>query len=67
VESDRLQKIEMQIAFLERQYDELNAVVIEQGKTLARVQAELARASESLRATEIDRMRANNAKPPHYQ
>lgn len=67
MEADRLQKLEMQIAFLERQYDELNSVVIEQGRALTRVQAELARASESLRCAEVERIRATNAKPPHYQ
>jgi len=64
---DRLEKVESQLAFLERQYDELNSVVIEQGKTIARLQAELGRASDSLRSVEIDRIRANNPKPPHYQ
>ena len=62
-----IQKLESHVAFLERQYEELNQVVIEQGKTLARIQAELSRASEALQAAEIERIRANNSKPPHYQ
>jgi uncharacterized coiled-coil protein SlyX len=61
-----LQKLESHLAFLERQYDELNKVVIEQGRALSRIQSELARASEALRSAEIDRIRANNPKPPHY-
>ena len=64
---DRLQKLESHLAFLERQYDDLNKVVIEQGRALARVQSELTRAGEALRSAEIDRIRANNPKPPHYQ
>jgi uncharacterized coiled-coil protein SlyX len=64
---DRLQKLESHVAFLERQYDDLNKVVIEQGRVLARVQAELARATEALQTAEIERIRANNPKPPHYQ
>jgi uncharacterized coiled-coil protein SlyX len=64
---DRLHKLESHLAFLERQYDELNQVVIEQGRALARVQSELARASEALQTAEIERIRANNPKPPHYQ
>jgi uncharacterized coiled-coil protein SlyX len=63
---DRLQKLESHIAFLERQYEELNKVVIEQGRALARVQSELGRANELLRSAEIERIRENNPKPPHY-
>jgi uncharacterized coiled-coil protein SlyX len=64
---DRLEKLESHLAFLERQYDDLNKVVIEQGRVLARLQAELARASDALRSAEIEQIRANNQKPPHYQ
>ena len=64
---DRLQKLESHIAHLERQYEELNKVVIEQGRALARVQSELARANETLRSAELERIRENNPKPPHYQ
>jgi uncharacterized coiled-coil protein SlyX len=64
---ERLQKLESHIAFLERQYEDLNQVVIEQGRALARVQSELTRASEALRSAEMERIRANNPKPPHYQ
>jgi uncharacterized coiled-coil protein SlyX len=64
---DRLQKLESHIAFLEKQYEDLNKVVIEQGRALSRVQSELTRAGDALRAAEIERIRANNPKPPHYQ
>ena len=63
----RMEKLESHVAFLERQYEELNQVVIAQGKALARIQSELARASEALQAAEIERIRANNPKPPHSQ
>jgi uncharacterized coiled-coil protein SlyX len=66
-EDSRLQKLESSLAFLERQYEELNQVVVEQSKALARVQSELARASEALRSAEMERIRATNPKPPHYQ
>lgn len=66
-EDDRVQKLESNLAFLEKQYDDLNKVVIEQGRALARIQSELTRASEALRSAEIERIRANNQKPPHYQ
>jgi uncharacterized coiled-coil protein SlyX len=63
----RLQKLESTIAHLERQYDELNKVVIEQSRAITRLQSELGRATEALRSAEIERIRANNPKPPHYQ
>lgn len=65
--SDRLERLETQIAFLERQYDELNQVVIDQSRLLARLQAELSRTSEALTGIELERIRANTQKPPHYQ
>jgi uncharacterized coiled-coil protein SlyX len=65
--NDRVEKLESAVAFLERQYDELNTVVIAQGKALARVQSELARATDALQTAEMERIRANNPKPPHYQ
>jgi uncharacterized coiled-coil protein SlyX len=67
VSDARLEKLESQLAFLERQYDQLNEVVIDQSRQLARIQAELNRASETIGAIEIERIRANNQKPPHYQ
>jgi uncharacterized coiled-coil protein SlyX len=63
----RLEKIESQIAFLERQYDELNHVVIEQSRQLARIQVELGRATQALSSQELEQIRANNQKPPHYR
>jgi uncharacterized coiled-coil protein SlyX len=65
--NDALEKLESKIAFLERQYDELNEVVTQQARQLARLQIELGRATQALSAYEIDRIRENNAKPPHYQ
>jgi uncharacterized coiled-coil protein SlyX len=67
VNDERLQKLESQLAFLERQYDQLNEVVIEQSRQLARLQTELGRASQTLGSLEIERIRSNNQKPPHYQ
>jgi len=66
-ESKRWERIEANFAHLERQYEELNQVVIEQGRLLARLQKEYAKTSEAVRTMELERMRANNPKPPHYQ
>jgi len=65
--NDRLEKLESQLAFLEKQYDDLNQVVIEQSRQIARLQAELGRATQTLSGIELERIRANNPKPPHYQ
>ena len=63
----RLDKLESHLAHLERQYEELNGVVIEQARIIARLQREHAKVSTAMQTMEIDRMSANNTKPPHYQ
>lgn len=65
--AQRLERIESYAAHLERQYEELNQVVIEQGKALRKIQAHQLRLSESVETAELDRIRSTNAKPPHYQ
>jgi len=65
--SEHLQRLETHIAHLERQYEQLNEAVIEQGRTVTRLQKEIAKASLAVETIEIERIRANNAKPPHYQ
>jgi uncharacterized coiled-coil protein SlyX len=63
----RLQKIESHLAHLERHYEELNQVIIEQGRLLRRLQAQSQRLTESIETAELDRIKSTNAKPPHYQ
>lgn len=65
--AQRLERLESHVAHLERQYEELNQVVIEQGKALRKIQTQQARLSETVETAELDRIRATNAKPPHYQ
>jgi uncharacterized coiled-coil protein SlyX len=65
--TQRLERIESHLAHLERQYEELNQVVIEQGKLLARLQRDSAKVSDAVQTIELERIRANNPKPPHYQ
>ena len=65
--TERLEKIETHLAHLERQYEQLNQVVIEQGRVLTRLQKESAKVSETVQTIELDRIRSNNTKPPHYQ
>lgn len=63
----RLLKVESALAHLERQHEELNGVVVEQARLIGRLQKEVARASEAMEGQELERIRANNQKPPHYQ
>jgi uncharacterized coiled-coil protein SlyX len=65
--ADRLLRVESALAHLERQHEELNGVVVEQARSLARMQKELGRATQALESAELERIRANNQKPPHYQ
>ncbi len=63
----QLEKIESHLSHLERQYEELNQVVIEQGRIIARLLKENTRVSSAVEGMELERIRANNPKPPHFQ
>lgn len=60
-------RIESHLAHLEHLYDQLNRVVVEQGRELHRLQLELRRVARSLEGIERQRIDQTNAKPPHYQ
>jgi len=62
----RLKDLESHIAHLERQYDQLNEVVITQGRLLKKLQVQQQRLSDTVESAELDRIRANNPKPPHH-
>ena len=64
---ERLERVETAIAHLEKLCEELNRVIIEQDKAIRRLQARQQQLSESVEQTEIDRIKATNPKPPHYQ
>jgi uncharacterized coiled-coil protein SlyX len=63
----RLKRIESHLAHVERLHDELNGVVIEQGKLLKKLQTQVRRISDTVETTELDRIKSTNPKPPHYQ
>lgn len=65
--AERLERIESHLSHLERQYEELNQVVIEQAKVLAQLRKESAKVTETIGVIELERIRATNSKPPHYQ
>ena len=63
----RLSRIEAHLAHLERQNDELNEVVIEQGRLLQKLQTQVRRLTLSGESAELARIQSTNPKPPHYQ
>jgi len=62
---DRIQKLESAVAHLERLYDQLNQVVIEQERVIRRIQSQQTRLGTSLDDIELERIHASNPKPPH--
>lgn len=64
--NSRLEQAEAALAHLERNFDELNSVVIAQGRTIARLQKQLETLGETLRGQDLDRIQPHNQKPPHY-
>ena len=65
--SKRLDDIEAHIAHLEHQVEQLNEVVIAQGKLIDRLSKEVQLQSSSMKTLELERIKSNNPKPPHYQ
>jgi uncharacterized coiled-coil protein SlyX len=65
--STRLGKIESHLAHLEHQVEQMNEVIMAQDKLLERLKKEVQRQSSAMETLELERIKANNAKPPHYQ
>jgi uncharacterized coiled-coil protein SlyX len=65
--STRLGRIESHLAHLEHQLDEMNGVIVAQDKLLERLKKEIQRQSTAMESLELERIKANNTKPPHYQ
>jgi uncharacterized coiled-coil protein SlyX len=65
--SAQLHKLESNLAHLEHQVEQLNGVIIAQGKQLERLKKEVQRQSTAMESMELDRIKSNITKPPHYQ
>ena len=65
--SRRMDRLESNLAHLEHQVEQLNAVVVEQVKLLERLKKEVQRQSAAMQTLELDRIKSNVQKPPHYQ
>ena len=64
--TQRLERIEAHVTHLEHQVEQLNGVVIEQGKLVDFLKKQVQRQSAVLETMELERIRANNPKPPHH-
>ena len=64
---DRMVKIESAVAHLEQLTETLNETVIEQDKTLRRLNQQLEQLTERMTKDNADSIKNNNTKPPHYQ
>jgi uncharacterized coiled-coil protein SlyX len=64
---EKLVRMESLVTHLERQYEELNKVVLEQGKALAKLTNQHERIADSLLDIRQDEIRRDTRKPPHYQ
>jgi uncharacterized coiled-coil protein SlyX len=62
----RLERIETHVAHLEHQVEQLNAVVVEQGRLLEHLKKQTQRQSAVLETMELEHIKANNSKPPHH-
>jgi uncharacterized coiled-coil protein SlyX len=65
--SARLGRIESNLAHLEHLVEQINGVIMAQDKLLERLKKELQRQSSAMETLELERIKANNSKPPHYQ
>ena len=64
--AQRFEKLETNIAHLEHQVEQLNDVLVDQGKLVSRLKKEVQRQSTAMQTMELERIKANNPKPPHH-
>jgi uncharacterized coiled-coil protein SlyX len=65
--AERLEKLETNLAHLEHLCDQLNQVVLEQGRQLMKMQTHQQKLSQTVETIELERIKSTNTKPPHYQ
>lgn len=63
----RIVRLESHLAEVERLVDELNQVVVDQGKALRRMGAQYQEFALTVQTFEMERIRSTNAKPPHSE
>lgn len=65
--AERFERLESNLAHVEHLAEQLNAVVIEQGRQLDALKKLVQRQASTLETMELERIKGTNAKPPHYQ
>ncbi|MED5381457.1 MAG: SlyX family protein [Verrucomicrobiota bacterium] len=64
---ERLVNIESDLTHLEQLVESLNQTIIEQDKVIQQLQTQVHRLSAGLESKEMDSIKGNVTKPPHYQ
>lgn len=64
--TSRLSRLESNLAHLEHLTDQLNGVVVEQGRQIEQLKKQLQRQSQTIETIELERVKSTNPKPPHY-
>ena len=62
-----MDKLETNLAHLEHQVEEMNSVIVEQGKLIERLKKDVQRQTTAMQSLELERIQSNQQKPPHYQ
>jgi len=62
----RLGRIETHVAHLEHQVEQLNEVMVGQSRTVELLKKQVQRQSGVLETLELERIKANNPRPPHH-
>ena len=64
--SQRFDRLEAHVAHLEHLVEQLNGVVVKQGKLVDYLKKQAQRQSAVLETMELERIKANNPRPPHH-
>jgi uncharacterized coiled-coil protein SlyX len=64
--TQRLDRVEANLAHLEHQVEQLNGVIVEQDRELEQLKKLVQRQGSTLETIELERVKSTNPKPPHY-
>ncbi|MFQ3169119.1 MAG: putative coiled-coil protein SlyX [Limisphaerales bacterium] len=64
---ERLVNIESDLTHLEQLVSSLNQTIIEHDKTIQQLQTQVSHVATGLETKEMDSIKSNITKPPHYQ
>lgn len=64
---ERLVNIESGLTHLEKLVDSLNETIVEQGEVIQQLLTQMQRITSTLESKELNSIKSNVTKPPHYQ